>query len=217
MDPFSFHAQRSPDCKFVQCFKQSIGVSSLFPSHPQTTDVGKATTNSSEQDKPSQCQKIEVANGNSQVPALVEVEMIKQVRRRTFSHWPHRSSPFQTQMIQAGFFYCSVGDRVICIYCNLICQQWTPHTDDPCEVHKTFSPKCPFVVNMLVRREVTPLLIINQSIESNRISALATGDLFRSHEIVLATACNPAYVEIPRRHQSFTSWPSEQLPSVDDL
>ncbi|CAF1100369.1 unnamed protein product [Rotaria sordida] len=143
--------------------------------------------------------------------------MIKQIRRQTFSHWQHRRSPFQTQMIKAGFFYCNVGDRVICIYCNLICQEWTPHTDDPCEVHKTLSPKCPFVVNMLVCREVTPRLIINQSTETNGTQVLATANVFHSHEIVLAAACNPSYMEIPKRHQSFTSWPSEPLPSVDDL
>ncbi|CAF1028404.1 unnamed protein product [Rotaria sp. Silwood1] len=143
--------------------------------------------------------------------------MIKQIRCRTFSHWPHRSSPSSRQMIEAGFFNCNVGDRVICIYCNLICQQWIPQTDDPCEVHKILSPKCPFVVNMLIRCEVTPPSIINQNTENNGASMFAGANGFRSHDIVVAAACNPSYIEIPKRHQSFTLWPSEPLPSVDDL
>jgi hypothetical protein len=53
-------------------------------------------------------------------------------------------------MIEAGFFYCNVGDRVICIYCNLICQQWAPHIDDPWEVHETLSPHCPYVKSKLI-------------------------------------------------------------------
>ena len=56
-------------------------------------------------------------------------------------------------MIAAGFFCCNVEDRVICIYCNLICQQWSGETDDPCEVHRTLSAHCPYVQSKLIRRE----------------------------------------------------------------
>ncbi|CAF3629517.1 unnamed protein product [Rotaria sp. Silwood1] len=217
MDPFSVHAQRSPDCKFVQSFKQSIGVSLSYSSHLQTNSVSQTTIGSSEQNKHHECQKKEITNGKSYLPDFAEVEMIKQIRCRTFSHWPHRSSPSSRQMIEAGFFNCNVGDRVICIYCNLICQQWIPQTDDPCEVHKILSPKCPFVVNMLIRCEVTPPSIINQNTENNGASLFAGVNGFRSHDIVVAAACNPSYIEIPKRHQSFTLWPSEPLPSVDDL
>ncbi|CAF1270611.1 unnamed protein product [Rotaria sordida] len=45
-----------------------------------------------------------------------------QVRQRTFSNWLHETIPTKEQMIIAGFFHCNVGDRVICLYCNLICQ-----------------------------------------------------------------------------------------------
>ncbi|CAF3382209.1 unnamed protein product [Rotaria sp. Silwood1] len=220
MNPFSVHAQRSPNCKFVKSIKSSTEVLSFTSSHTSTAiNIDLPTTDSSkEEDMPSKRQKIEATSRSIETPPFVEVEMVKKVRRQTFSHWPHRTSPSQTQMIQAGFFNCNVGDRVICIYCNLICQQWTPHTDDPCEVHKTLSPKCPFVVNMLIRREATPPSIINLSSVTNGTSAVAgVVDAFRSHEIVLAAACNSYYIEIPKRHQSFATWPNEPLPSVDDL
>ncbi|CAF4053363.1 unnamed protein product [Rotaria sp. Silwood2] len=219
MDPFSVHAQRSPNCTFVKSVKPLTGDFFLSPSHISTTNsIDLPTIDASDNDEPSKRQKLEVTNESIQTPLFIEVEMMKQLRRQTFSHWPHRTSPSQTQMIQAGFFNCNVGDRVICIYCNLICQQWTPHTDDPCEVHKILSPKCPFVVSMLVRREATPVSIINLSSVTNGTSAGAgVPDAFRSHEMVLAAACNSYYIEIPKRHQSFTTWPNELLPSVDDL
>ncbi|CAF4854486.1 unnamed protein product, partial [Rotaria sp. Silwood2] len=50
-------------------------------------------------------------------------------------------------MISAGWFSCNINDRVICIYCNTIFHEWT-NNDDPIEVHKRLSPKCPFVISM---------------------------------------------------------------------
>ncbi|CAF3808094.1 unnamed protein product [Rotaria sordida] len=90
-------------------------------------------------------------NSESVPNTLLETNSLQQVRKRTFSHWSHRIIQSSTQMIEAGFFYCNLGDRVICIYCNLICQQWTPDTDDPCEVHQTLSPNCAYVKAKLIR------------------------------------------------------------------
>ena len=124
-------------------------------------------------------------------------------------------------MIEAGFFSCNVGDRVICIYCNLICQQWTPHTDDPCEVHKTLAPKCIYVKAKLLRRSASSILIVNESSPganpSNQLPTTANLEPLRSNEIVFTAACHPNYAEITKRHASFATWPNENLPSVEDL
>ncbi|CAF3751417.1 unnamed protein product [Rotaria sp. Silwood1] len=119
-------------------------------------------------------------------------------------------------MIEAGFFSCNVGDRVICLYCNLICQQWTSYLDDPYEIHKILSPKCPFVKAMFLHHDEGSILIINENSVRNH-SETATSHLFHSNEIVHTTACHANYIEIPKRHASFASWPNESLPSVDDL
>ncbi|CAF1008044.1 unnamed protein product [Rotaria sordida] len=139
--------------------------------------------------------------------------MIKEVRCRTFSHWPYQNVLSRTQMISSGFFYCNVGDRVICLYCNLICQQWTPHTDNPEEVHQTLSPLCPYVLFLLKTRQTSSASILNDS--SNNQAVIC--NLLRFNEIVQASAFHRAYVEISRRQASFNSWPQEELPSVDDL
>ncbi|CAF1204413.1 unnamed protein product [Rotaria sordida] len=139
--------------------------------------------------------------------------MIKEVRCRTFSHWPYQNVLSRTQMISSGFFYCNVGDRVICLYCNLVCQQWTPHTDNPEEVHQTLSPLCPYVLFLLKTRQTSSASILNDS--SNNQAVIC--NLLRFNEIVQASAFHRAYVEISRRQASFNSWPQEELPSVDDL
>jgi hypothetical protein len=102
---------------------------------------------------------IELAEGEHSSNRFSEPDLLQQARRRTFSHWPHSTTPSSAQMVQAGFFNCNVRDRVICIYCNLICQQWTPDGDDPSEVHRTLSSNCIFVKALLTRH--MPITIVN--------------------------------------------------------
>jgi hypothetical protein len=194
MNPFHVHKQRNPTCSFVQ-----------------SKSFQKTNTTSALCDKGPLCKRLKISTTDVNITfnILVEVESLKQIRKRTFSHWPHRSSPSASQMIEAGFFTCNVGDRVICIYCNIICQQWTPNSDDPCEVHKTLSPKCPYVIAMLTTAPTSSISIINE--------ASATVDPFRSQAIVHTAACNPNYSEVPKRYASFAAWPNENLPPVDDL
>lgn len=218
MHPFQVHATRSPNCPYVLQLKE-------VPSNSNSSvnSALRPTTSTNEAENPSKRQKTETtSNVEPVVNNLYETALLEQVRRRTFSHWPHRTIPSSSQMIEAGFFNCNVGDRVICIYCNLICQQWTPHTDDPCEVHKTLSPNCIYVKSKLIRPAASSIIIVNESATSattngNQSSASINLEPLRSHEIVFTSACNPAYTELPRRHASFELWPKEELPAVEDL
>jgi len=212
MKPYNVHAQRSPQCPFVR----SILPDEIIP-EPITMNLLTTTLTTSDDEKPTKRQKTEVTQENCQPHILVETNMTKQIRKRTFSHWPNQTSPSKSQMIEAGFFSCNVGDRVICLYCNLICQQWMPNTDDPYEVHKTLSPHCPYVIAILKRQHAASILIINEYSSNDHSLASNSIDPFRSNEIVYTAACHPAYIEIPRRHASFATWPNENSPSVDDL
>jgi hypothetical protein len=219
MDPYKIHLKQKPDCPFIQSIITS-SLSNKSSSSLSTTTV-RNTSASNEHENPSKSQKIETRESDPSSNSLLETDLLQQVRRRTFSHWPHRTIPSSSQMIEAGFFNCNVGDRVICIYCNLICQQWTPHTDDPCEVHKTLSITCIFVKAKLIRPSASSIIIVNESssgvITSNLSVTVAHHEPLRSNEIVFTAACNPSYAEIPKRHASFATWPNENLPSVDDL
>jgi hypothetical protein len=212
MKPFTIHAQRSPTCAFVRSMLPDgiITVHSMI--HFPLTTAG-----SDDGEKPSKRQKIEITQEIVQSNILTEIDKLKQIRKRTFSHWPHRASPSSAQMIEAGFFGCNVGDRVICLYCNIICQQWIPNTDDPWNVHKTLSPKCPYVIAMAKRQETVSIRIVNEQPMRDNSAASSSNDPFRCDEIVYTAACHPAYIEIPKRHASFAAWPNENLPPVDDL
>ncbi|CAF1343543.1 unnamed protein product [Rotaria sp. Silwood1] len=207
MDPFTIHIQRSRNCSFVESVlsKNRIRLSSSnnLPTNERNYNLSHCDEN------PAKRQKID----SQRVSLLSEVETLKKVRYRTFSHWPQNIAPSRTQMILAGFFSCNVRDRVICLYCNLICQQWTSDTDDPQEVHETLSPQCPYVLFILKTRARLSTSTLNE----NTNNSAATADLSRFREIMQTSPCHSVYMEISKRQASFHSWPQESLPSVDDL
>jgi hypothetical protein len=193
MKPFIIHAQRSPACPYIR---------SLLPTVrdivPLTFTLTSDFSTVIDEERPFEHQKTETTNKNYGSYELVEVNTLKKIRRQTFSHWPYRTSPSSAQMIEAGFFNCNVDDRVICLYCNLICHKWAPNTDDPWEVHKTVSPKCPYVIAMLKRQQTTSLTNAN----------ITQWDQGAHHK---------KYVAPKMRHGSFDTWSNENSPSVDDL
>ncbi|CAF1259931.1 unnamed protein product [Rotaria sordida] len=200
MNPFTVHVQQSPNCSFVQ---------SIVSKNRMNFSSSDGSITENQNFELSQHKKIDQKIDY----CLIEVEIMKEIRCRTFSHWPHQNVLSRTQMTSAGFFYCNVGDRVICLYCNLICQQWTPHTDDPEEVHQTLSPLCPYVLFLLKTHQTSTVSILNDRTNNRAV----TSNLLRFNEIVQASASHRAYIEISKRQTSFNSWPQEELPSVDDL
>ncbi|UJR15748.1 hypothetical protein I4U23_002683 [Adineta vaga] len=194
MDPLKIHTERSPNCSFMQSLKSSLP--KMIHSSSSSSSLSSSIRNlskSNETEIPSIQLKIETNELTSSTYSLYETPLLQQVRRRTFSHWPHRTIPSTAQMIEAGFFSCNV--------------------DDPCEVHKTLSPKCPYVTAKLIRPAASSITIVNE----NATSVVSNLDPLRSNEIVFTAACNPAYTEISKRHASFEKWPEENLPAVDDL
>ncbi|CAF0949907.1 unnamed protein product [Adineta ricciae] len=199
MKPFTIHAQRSPKCEFVRS-RQPSDITTLSPIH--ATIQCTSSSPSHDEDRPSKRQKIDPPLASMCSNTWVETETLKEIRRRTFSHWPKRSSPSVEHMIEAGFFSCNIGDRVICIYCNIICQQWMQYTDDPREVHRILSPQCPFV----------------RFISSHHLPSLSNNDdPCEPKSGMLEGASHRAYAHPKDRHASFKEWSTERLPSVDDL
>ncbi|CAF3617050.1 unnamed protein product [Rotaria socialis] len=129
--------------------------------------LNKTISNLDEQEQPFKRHKNENFNGRSHLNTFAEVEILKQVRSRTFSHWSHQNLLSREKMIRAGFFYCNVADRVICLYCNLIAQQWNPDEDDPWELHKSLSTKCFYVIRMLSCCETASILIATEQTQVN--------------------------------------------------
>lgn len=222
MNPFKMHAQNSPRCPYILSIKVSdiqnvdVPATSLSISDSASLKSSETRVLDSREDESSgrKRQKLEAPTNALFSDNWKETPILEKVRRRTFSHWPHRHSPTSAQMIAAGFISCNVGDRVICIYCNLICQQWTPHGDDPCEVHKILSPNCVFVISKLLRRDQGAILIVNETSNTTSSTNNATSSdrnqPFRSQALVDTVACHPIYAELPKRHASFVSWPDRK-------
>lgn len=151
----------------------------------------------------------------------LSTRIVQQRRRHTFSHWPRQHIPSAEKMIEAGFFSCNVGDRVICIYCNLICQQWTPHADDPCKIHKIISPACPYVELELTNSSTSSKPIFHHISQDTIFGETPLGTVnLGSPQLIgfaLTTAHNPDYYEIPKRIASFGTWPEEKKSLVDNL
>lgn len=198
MAPFTIHVQQRPQCAFVLS-KLSTSASELY-NQTNRTKRQKMDSDSSQY------------KHNFK---FVEVKKLKQIRRRTYSHWSRRIKPSAEQMITAGFFSCNVGDRVICLYCNLICQQWSADTDDPSEVHKTLSPRCPYVLSMLMHPELSPTIILNDI--TNQPLGTDNNNQQRFDEIVYTTPCHTNYSDITKRLESFANWAVESSPPVDEL
>ena len=199
MKPFTVHAQRSPMCDFVRSM--------------QPTNIVVTPSLSTNEEKPPKRQKIDGSRDASDLDILVETKMLEEVRKRTFSHYPHRSPATPAQMIAAGFFSCNVGDRVICLYCNLICQQWKPQTDDPWAIHSTLSSKCPYVMAMQVQSRSASIPTVNEQSQTTTNA----NDSIGLEDVVYRVACHPNYSEMPRREASFETWKAENMPSVEDL
>jgi hypothetical protein len=199
MEPFNVHVQRSSKCPFVRS-RLSKGRLELYD---QENHAKRQKTESNSNQCKYNCR-------------FVEVRKLKQLRLRTFSHWSSRTKPSAEQMVAAGFFACNVGDRVICLYCNLICQQWSADIDDPSEVHKTLSSRCPYVLSMLIYPEPSSTLILND-ISRNNVNNQSVELQNRFDQIVFTTPCHVAYRDITKRLESFTTWSHESSPPVDEL
>ena len=209
---FQVHLKQKPNCPFVQAFLQHTS---------PRLDFGQSNSLIPALDIYSleKTQKDQTTNSKVSDKILFETNSLQRIRNRTFSHWPQLNVPSAAQMIEAGFFYCNIRDRVICIYCNIICQQWNSKTDDPYEVHKNVSPNCIYTKAKLFYPR--SLLVFS----NNGADQSSKGQPFFTNNIGLVSSLyytpiatnHPYYVTVPRRQASFSTWPIKNLPSIDDL
>ena len=198
MNPFDIHSEQSPHCQFIHSIKLS-----------STTTSSRNTLTLDGRQNPSKRQKIETTDFDVQTNTSIEADPIKQARKRTFSHWPHRYILSGEQMTEAGFFNCNVGDRVICIYCNVIYHRWTENVYNPSEVHKRLSPDCPYVKANLINDQPPLILNLDQS------SASTTSVPFSERLRPIQQKKNNHKIRKPVTISSTSS--TDNNPSINDL
>ncbi|XP_045196412.2 baculoviral IAP repeat-containing protein 7-B-like [Mercenaria mercenaria] len=70
----------------------------------------------------------------------------EQARLDTYKDWP-RSLPVRPEdLARDGFYYLKTGDRVKCIFCNLVLKSWE-EGDIVRNEHRKFNSCCPFLLN----------------------------------------------------------------------
>ncbi|UJR14270.1 hypothetical protein I4U23_001261 [Adineta vaga] len=197
MIPFDVHAERNPQCPFV------------------LSRLNKSSEKSSDSENTPKRHKIEsYTNKFKQDFKLIELEKMKQVRRRTFSHWQKDTQRYSEQMIAAGFFACNVSDRVICLYCDIICQEWTTDIDDPLEVHKTLSPQCPYVLAMLTHPQSS---LMTTNLNDIPIDTININTEPEFDQTIHTSSCHPFYSEMTKRLESFDTCLQERSVSVEEF
>ncbi|XP_076283788.1 BIR repeat containing ubiquitin-conjugating enzyme isoform X2 [Lasioglossum baleicum] len=82
-------------------------------------------------------------------PADRALMFSEEVRRETFSKWPHINNEWALpdEMAQYGLYHHPNGaadDRVMCFTCNVCLVCWEPK-DEPWSEHERHSPMCPFI------------------------------------------------------------------------
>jgi hypothetical protein len=64
-------------------------------------------------------------------------------REQTFLNCPKQIVQKPSNLIQNGFFYTGMGDRVTCFYCDFSLKQWEK-TDNAKTEHLKWEPNCLF-------------------------------------------------------------------------
>ena len=64
-------------------------------------------------------------------------------REKSFENWPQQIAQKPKDLIQNGFFYTGIGDKVTCFYCNITLKQWEQSDCIETE-HLKWEPNCLF-------------------------------------------------------------------------
>lgn len=84
-----------------------------------------------------------LADGQRVPPQIsMQYEML---RFCTLRSYPKENKPFITRLAQAGFYYASNGDELVCYCCASRKSNWV-ETDIPLDVHRQMNPNCKFLV-----------------------------------------------------------------------
>lgn len=79
------------------------------------------------------------------VTSIDQCLLRKKDRYDTFTFWPRALRHLIDALVDSGFYYTKIGDRVRCVYCNKYLNEWAL-SDDPWEEHARYSPNCEYVI-----------------------------------------------------------------------
>lgn len=131
-------------------------------------------------------------------------EKIIELCARTFSHWPF-VKPSTTDMVNAGWWYTNLSDRVICLQCHVVFHKWTENIQ-PFEIHRKASPMCPYVRN--IEKNLTNSKVLELTIDQ------------QTETFQTATPKHTNYRDPISRQKTFEAIPVDflqELPSIESF
>ncbi|GAB6032527.1 Baculoviral IAP repeat containing [Chamberlinius hualienensis] len=85
-------------------------------------------------------QHLEAANQAPDHPLYIA----RETRRKSYKNWPSDTFQDIERLVDAGFFYTGLTDRVKCFQCGVIIKNWESN-DDPWELHARWFPNCRYI------------------------------------------------------------------------
>ncbi|CAM2718147.1 unnamed protein product [Rotaria socialis] len=207
INPIEEHRKQSPQCQFVLDNNALSQMNHQRLLSTITTSARRNVVASNHQTEMDLDDNDDADDENPQKLFIKSLpkEMLDKIRADTFSNWPI-ITPSAKDMINSGWTFTNIADRVICIYCNTIVHKWTT-TDQPYEIHRLKSPRCPFV-------------LVTEKMNSAKPSATKIAITSAPNVETAVAPVTNNYTLAPHRYETFQNWPQTEtnpLPSIESL
>ncbi|XP_028671287.1 E3 ubiquitin-protein ligase XIAP [Erpetoichthys calabaricus] len=148
-DPLEKHLQASPECIFLRCTWR------LYPQRTACTNVQRPIASSvfSPPNRDVNCENTEEMDYLIRTGGVVDntpyprnpAMNSEEARLLTFHGWPESAPVRPENLAQAGLYYTTTGDRVMCFCCGGSLQGWESG-DDAWSEHERHYPNCFFIL-----------------------------------------------------------------------
>ncbi|CAF2097710.1 unnamed protein product [Rotaria magnacalcarata] len=208
INPIEEHRKQSPQCQFVldnnaSSLKHDQQLLSSIATSARRNVV--ASNHQTEMDLDDDDDDADDESPQKLFIKSLPKETLEKIRENTFSNWPI-ITPSAKDMINSGWAFTNISDRVICIYCNIIAHKWKK-TDQPYEMHRLKSPRCPFV-------------LATEKMNSAKSSATKIEITNAPNVEAAVVPVHNNYTLAPHRYETFQSWPHSEinpLPSIESF
>lgn len=126
-DPFNEHIRFSPNCPLLR--------------RKHTNNVKLNDDNDKKEEKK---EEEDLAKAIKKFRPEYPEYITRAARLRSFATWPRYMKPKPEQLVDVGFFYTGIGDRVKCFSCGCGLKDWV-NDNELWEQHAFWSPQCRYV------------------------------------------------------------------------
>ncbi|CAC5422644.1 BIRC7_8 [Mytilus coruscus] len=137
-------------------------------------------------------------------------------REQTFENWPRQIAQKPQHLIQNGFFYTGIGDRVTCFYCGVTVKQW--EASDCVETeHQKWEPNCLFakmVTNKQDDNWIVPCLASHRPKQAETVLYFGDNSTILGLKVLATEVDNDALLQIPAKSLTTPTRPSKQTTTL---